>query len=314
MNSCLDPFLKKSGIVILDGAMATELERRGAILDDSLWSAKILMEAPHLIRQVHLDYFLAGADIAITATYQATFEGFEKRGLSRPEAGGLMRLSVELACEARDEFWSKKTNRAGRLKPLVAASVGPYGAFLADGSEYRGDYGLTVGELMDFHRSRMGVLAGAGADLLAFETIPCMEEAEALVKLLAEFPGQTAWLSFSCRDEKCLNHGEPIEEAVALANTSSQIIAVGVNCTPPGFVEGLLERASNFTEKPLLAYPNSGEGWDAVHKCWLPATAGNNWHELAACWQAAGAKLLGGCCRTTPEDIRKLAGLRSVFY
>jgi homocysteine S-methyltransferase len=314
MKTCLDPFLKKYGIVILDGALATELERLGAVLDDSLWSASILMKKPELIRQVHLDYFLAGADVATTASYQATFEGFEKLRLSKSQATDMMRLSVQLACEARDEFWSNKPNRAGRLKPLVAASVGPYGAFLADGSEYRGDYGLTVEELMDFHRPRMAVLASAGADLLAFETIPCMEEGVALVKLLAEFPGQTAWLSFSCRDEKCLNHGEPIEEAVVLANHSDQIIAVGVNCTSPVFVEGLLKRAAYFTEKPLLAYPNSGEGWDAIHKCWLPSSVEKNRKELALRWKAAGAKLLGGCCRTTPADIRKLTELRTVFH
>ena len=313
MSSVFEPFFEKCGLVILDGAMATELERRGAVLDDSLWSAKILLEAPELIRQVHLEYFLAGADVATTASYQATFEGYAKRGLGESQASGLMRLSVQLACEAREGFWSKESNRAGRLRPLVAASVGPYGAYLADGSEYRGDYGLTTEELMAFHRPRLAILANAGVDLLAFETIPCLEEAGALVKLLTEFPRQVAWLSFSCRDEKYLNHGETIEDAVALANESTQIVAVGVNCTRPEFVEGLLKRAAFFTQKPLLAYPNSGEGWDAAHRCWRPAPSETNWLDLARRWKTAGAKLIGGCCRTTPEDIRKLAEFRSNF-
>lgn len=305
------PFIEKYGIVILDGALATELERRGADLNDPLWSAKVLLESPQLIRQVHLDYFLAGADVATSASYQATFEGFSKRGTGREQAASLMRSSVRLACEAREEFWSKKENRAGRLRPLVAASVGPYGAYLADGAEYRGGYGLTEEALMAFHRPRLEVLADAGADLLAFETIPCMEEGRALVKLLAAFPGQAAWLSFSCRDEKSLNHGEPIEAAVALANSSPQIVAVGVNCTAPVFVEGLLKRAAIPAEKFLLAYPNSGEGWDAEGKCWLPAPVEKDVPGQARRWFAAGARLIGGCCRTTPDDIRELARLRS---
>ncbi len=152
-------FLGDGGVVILDGALATELEQRGANLNDALWSARILLEDPDLIRQVHYDYLVAGADVITTASYQATFEGFARRGLDHEQAAELMRLSVRLALEARDAFWAEPANRAGRVRPLVAASVGPYGAYLADGSEYRGDYGLSVAELMDFHRPRMAVLA-----------------------------------------------------------------------------------------------------------------------------------------------------------
>lgn len=305
----LEPFLRHFGIVLLDGGMATELERKSADLNDPLWSAKILIESPELIRQVHLEYLFAGADIISSASYQATFEGFERRGMSRAAAKELMQLSVQLACEARDEFWSQAEYRPGRLRPLVAASIGPYGAFLADGSEYRGDYGLTEEALMDFHRSRMEVLVNTGADILAFETVPCLEEGKAVVKLLQEFPGIFAWLSFSCRDEKSLNHGEPIEAAIDLANETSQIIAVGVNCTPPNFITGLLARAVRITQKPLVAYPNSGETWDANRKCWLPASGASDWPSLAIDWHKAGAKLIGGCCRTTPMDIHRLRKL-----
>lgn len=174
----IETLLQHQPVAIVDGALATELERRGSDLNDDLWSARVLMEQPELIRAVHLDYFHAGADFAITASYQATVEGFARRGLSRDEALALMQRSVQLAQDARDEFWADEKNRVGRLRPLVAGSVGPYGAFLADGSEYRGDYKLTKQELIDFHRPRVEALIAAGADLLACETIPCLIEAD----------------------------------------------------------------------------------------------------------------------------------------
>ncbi len=305
------PFLQASRVVILDGALATELERKGANLADPLWSARVLVESPELIRQVHLEYLLAGADVITTASYQASFEGFSQRGLSHSQAEQLFRLSVRLACEARDTFWSEAANREGRQRPLVAASIGPYGAFLADGSEYRGDYRLSEKALMDFHRPRLELLAGSEADLLAFETLPCLREGEALLRLLTEFPESQAWLSFSCRDDKSLNHGEPVEAAVALANSSIQIAAVGVNCTHPRFVSGLLRRAAAVSHKLLLAYPNSGEIWEPTQKCWLPAATPQNLAALAVAWYQAGARLIGGCCRTRPEDIGKLRKILS---
>ena len=302
----IQPFLDNQHSFIIDGALASELERRGANLQDDLWSAKLLLEEPDLIRSVHYDYFAAGADVAITSSYQASFEGFARRGLSTSEAEALMRLSVQLACEARNDFWSNTFDRRGRLRPLVAASVGSYGAFLADGSEYRGDYGLSLAELKGWHRPRLAVLADAGADLLACETIPCALEGEALVSLLHEFPGTFAWLSFSCCDERRLCHGEPFAEAVALADASDQVVAVGLNCTPPRFVAALLEQASGATSKPLLAYPNSGEAWDGDAKRWIPDDRLGSAAWPVQQWRVAGASLIGGCCRTTPDDIRAL--------
>lgn len=300
----VQPLLDANGVIILDGALATELERRGTDLNDPLWSARVLMEAPALISQVHLDYFRAGADVATTASYQATFPGFARRGLDQQQAAELMRLSVRLACKARDEYAQEV---ARPQPPLVAASIGPYGAYLADGSEYRGDYGLSVAELMAFHRPRMAVLAASGADLLACETIPSLAEGEAIVQLLAEFPNQYAWLSFSCRDEMRVCHGEPFATCAALANRSPQVVAVGVNCTAPRFVEALIRRAGAVTDKPLLAYPNSGEAWDAANHCWVPGTATPDFAAPTQLWYAAGARLIGGCCRTGPEDIRAMA-------
>src|SRR5215207_5733000 len=245
--------------LVIDGALATELERRGCDLKDKLWSAKILLEQPEIIKQVHLDYFKAGADCAITASYQATIEGFAKRGLNARESIALIQKSVRLAMEARDEFWADQANRRGRSKPFVAASVGPYGAFLADGSEYRGNYGLTEKELMDFHRPRMKALIEAGADILACETIPSLIEAQALAELLKEFPNTTAWVSFSARDEKHISEGQVFAECVRLLEGNTQIAALGINCTSPRYIPSLIRAAKQATNKPILTYPNSGE-------------------------------------------------------
>ncbi|MCB0579080.1 MAG: homocysteine S-methyltransferase [Phaeodactylibacter sp.] len=298
--------LQQQKAIILDGALATGLEARGARLDDALWSAKILLEQPAMIRRLHLDYFRAGADVATTASYQASFEGFRRRGLSHQEARGLMQRSVELAKEARELFWAEPDNRAGRIYPLVAASVGPYGAFLADGSEYEGRYGLSVPQLMDWHRPRLEALLAAGPDLLACETIPCPEEAEALLRLLEEFPEARAWLSFSCRDGRYLSQGEPLREVANMADGAEQVRAVGVNCTPPRYISPLLEEAAAATRKPLVAYPNSGERWDAARRCWIEGERESGFGTLPLEWFARGARLIGGCCRTGTGDVRRM--------
>jgi homocysteine S-methyltransferase len=215
-----------------------------------------------------------------------------------------MRLSVRLALEARDAFWADEANRKGRVRPLVAASVGPYGAYLADGSEYRGEYGLSLEELMAFHRPRLALLASSGADLLACETIPCRLEGEALVVLLAEFRETRAWLSFSCRSGSEVSDGGAFADCAALAGSSDQIMAVGINCTAPRYIEDLLHAARPVTAKPLLCYPNSGEAWDPLNNCWIGSTGITDFRTPAQRWYVAGARLIGGCCRTTPEDIR----------
>ena len=303
----IESILKKQGVMILDGALATELERRGADLNDPLWSAKVLLEQPELIKQVHLDYFAAGADCATTASYQATFEGFARRGLSYAEAADLMRLAVQLAVDARDEFWANPANRTNRPKPIVAASVGSYGAFLADGSEYRGGYGLTETELMDFHRPRLAVLADTPADVIAFETIPCLLEAQALAHLLAEFPETWAWLSFSAKDGEHISHGEKFADCAAWLDPFPQIAAVGINCTPPEFLPSLIESARAHTRKPIVVYPNSGESFSTADKSWHGEGTHAHYGDLSVNWHRAGADILGGCCRTTPADIAQIA-------
>ncbi|HUE99948.1 MAG TPA: homocysteine S-methyltransferase [Anaerolineales bacterium] len=301
--------------LVIDGALATELERRGYDLRDDLWSAKILLEQPESIKQVHLDYFKAGADCAITASYQATIAGFAKRGLNEKEAISLIQKSVKLALEARDEFWADESNRVGRSEPFVAASVGPYGAFLADGSEYRGNYGLTEKELMDFHRPRMKALieagadhsTGSGRDMLACETIPCLVEAQAIAKLLKEFPSITAWISFTARDEKHISEGQLLADCVKQLQDHPQIAAIGINCTSPEYIPSLIRAAKKTTKKPILVYPNSGETYDATKNDWNGDPVLDSFGEQAQVWYDAGARLIGGCCRTTPEDIRIIA-------
>ena len=246
------------GPLVLDGGMATELERRGADLRDPLWSARVLLEDPDLIRAVHADYFAAGADVAISASYQASFEGFARRGLGREEAAGLMRRSVELAREAAQEAGDDR---------IVAASVGPYGAVLADGSEYDGRYGLTVQELGDFHRPRIEVLLETGADVLAIETIPSILETEALVGILEELPDVAAWISFSCGDGAHISDGTSFSDAARLASSASGVVAVGVNCSPPIHVPALLSSAR--VDTPLLAYPNLGSAWIPATRTWV---------------------------------------------
>lgn len=302
----LRPILERDGVVILDGGLATQLEAQGNDLADRLWSARLLAEAPEEIVRAHLAYFRAGARVATTASYQATFEGFAERGIDHAEAARLIARSVELAAEARARHVAEVAPAdAGPL--LVAASIGPYGAMLADGSEYRGRYGRSVAQLRDFHRERMAVLAETEADLLACETIPELEEGIALVELLDETPDAVAWLSFSCADGGHLRSGVPIEEAVAVADGAQRVVAVGVNCTAPELVEELLSRAATVTAKPLVVYPNSGEGWDAVARAWTGGPGVGVDPPAARRWIARGARLVGGCCRVTPAQIALIA-------
>ncbi len=297
------PFLTTRGLVVVDGALATELESRGADLADPLWSARVLPEQPELIRQVHAEYVAAGADVAIAATYQATVQGFGARGIDRVHAEALMRLAVSLACDARDAYWSNPSHRVGRARPLVAASVGPYGAYLADGSEYRGNYALDDDALVAWHRDRFAVLAASGADLLACETIPCGAEARAMLRLLDEHPASRAWIAFSARDGEHLSSGEQFDELAALVGAHPQVVAVGINCTAPMHVPSLIRAARAVTDTPIIVYPNSGETYDAVAKRWTMPVARAPFAECAREWRDAGAVAIGGCCRTTPADI-----------
>jgi homocysteine S-methyltransferase len=303
------PFLEAQTALILDGGLATTLEDRGYDLEDDLWSARVLLEDPEAIGAVHRDFLDAGADIISTATYQATFPGFLKRGMDEGQARAQMELAVDLAVDARDEFWADPKNRPGRRRPLVAGSVGPYGAFLANGSEYSGNYGLSLEELISFHRDRWDILAAGPVDLLACETLPNLREARALLELLHQTPGRWAWFSFSCRDGSSLCDGSPFVQAVEMCSDSPQVAAVGVNCSSPEFISPLVTIGRKSTDKPLVVYPNSGEIYNPTNKSWGPDPGHPSIPELAEKWVFHGARAIGGCCRTGPGDIRELRHL-----
>jgi homocysteine S-methyltransferase len=294
----LQELLHRQGFVILDGGLASELERHGANLDDPLWSGKALLQTPELVEQVTYSYYEAGADVAVSASYQLTLPGLLAKGYTRAEAESTLRQSVALVRQA--------AARANRERLLAAASIGPYGAYLHNGSEYRGDYTLTRRQFQDFHRERLAILIACQPDVVAFETIPNALEAQALAELLTEFPGVTAWLSFSCHDEKHLSDGTPLREAIAAVADNPQIAAIGVNCTAPHLVSQLLEQAAGATTKPLVAYPNSGECYLPETKTWGHTSELETISAAAADWYRRGARLIGGCCRTTPDTIRAI--------
>jgi homocysteine S-methyltransferase len=288
-----------AGTLVLDGGLSNQLGAAGHDLSDELWSARLLADRPEAITEAHLAYFEAGADVAITSSYQATFEGFAKRGVDRERAAELLALSVELAREA-----AVRAHAKGVTRPLwVAASVGPYGAMLADGSEYRGRYGLTVDELARFHRPRLEVLAAARPDVLALETVPDADEADALLRAVRGL-GVPAWLSYSIAGDRT-RAGQPLEEAFALAADADEIIAVGVNCSAPEDVDGAVETAARVTGKPVVVYPNSGETWDAEARAWTGRATFTA--EQVEGWRTSGARLIGGCCRVGPGAITSIA-------
>ena len=284
-------------VLITDGGLATELETRGHDLSDALWSARLLVDAPEEIKAAHRAFFRAGAVIATTASYQASFDGFVSRGYGRRETARLLGRSVELAQAARDEVANDGRQR------WVAASVGPYGAALADGSEYRGRYGLSVAELRAWHRPRLEVLAESGPDVLALETVPDIDEAEALVSLVDGL-GVPAWLTYNI-DGEHTRAGQPMGEAFAVAVDVPEIVAVGVNCCAPADATAAVTMAREVTGKPVIVYPNSGEGWDHQRHQWIgpPRFVG----DLAHQWVGAGARVVGGCCRVRPADIAEIA-------
>jgi homocysteine S-methyltransferase len=284
------------GAVVLDGGLSNQLEAQGCDLSDALWSARLLADAPRQIEAAHAAYARAGAQVLITSSYQATFEGFARRGVGRREAAGLLARSVELA---------RGAGAAADREVWVAASVGPYGAMLADGSEYRGRYGLSVRELERFHRPRIEALVAAGPDVLALETVPDMDEAEALLGAV-EGCGVPLWLSYSISGDRT-RAGQELAQAFALAAGRDEVIAVGVNCCEPGDADAAVELAAAVTGKPVVVYPNSGEQWDAAERGWRGSATYDP--SKVRDWVAAGARLAGGCCRVGPREIAGLARL-----
>lgn len=308
----LSDLVAARGVAILDAGLATSLQALGLALDDALWSARVLLDEPEAIVAVHGEHIAAGADIVTTASYQATLPGLFARGLDHAAAIAVLRRATDLAIEARDEA-ARSPALHDRSRPLVAASVGSYGAYLADGSEYRGDYDrVDATALARFHRERLKVVAEK-ADLVACETIPCLREARVLAELLSASAGPPAWVSFQCRDDRHTARGEPIEAAARALEDAPRVVAIGVNCVAPSLVEPLVRRIAGATDRLVVAYPNSGETYRdrgpargfAGH-----AVSAADFAALAARWHAAGARIIGGCCRTTAAHIAALAAWR----
>lgn len=330
MPCSFDAFLRSQGFLLLDGGLATELERAGHDLANPLWSAKVLVEDPGAVEAAHTAYLQAGADCVTAATYQATFEGLAANGVTRTEAEAILKGAVGLAVRACDRFWTDRANRtwpalrstraspeqpAGRTRPFVAASIGPYGAFLADGSEYCGNYGASPAFLADFHRARLRVLADSPAAILACETIPSFTEARVLAGLVEETTDKPAWFTFTCRETygsdrrthaPRLSDGTPVHEVAAWADEATGVFALGVNCTAAHLLPPIVGTMAAVTRKPIIAYPNGGGEWDAVTKTWGRVNGEPDWGAACRSWVAQGAAAVGGCCRVGPEAIRKM--------
>lgn len=294
--------LDLEGLCLLDGAMATELERRGCDLSGPLWSAQVLESAPGLVATVHREYLEAGADCLVSASYQVSEEGFREVGRGPAAAAQALRTAVEIAIDARNAYQARRPR-----KIWIAAGLGPYGAALHNGAEYHGNYSIGFEELVAFHNRRLAILQETSADFVAFETIPSEEEARAVLVALGQFPSLAACISFTCRDSRHLAHGESLRATARLLNRERQVVAIGVNCVHPRLVLPLIEELVSATGKPSAVYPNSGEIWDAARRCWTGESAAGRFAEMALEWRAAGAQWIGGCCRTGPEQIRAMA-------
>ena len=289
--------------VVLDGAMSTPLERLGADTNNDLWTAKALIDNEELVYEVHKMYFEAGADLIITDTYQANVQAFEKVGYSEKEARNLIKKAVKIAQKARDDY----ENRTGKHN-YIAGTIGPYGAYLANGSEYRGDYELSVEEYQQFHLPRIEELVNAGVDILAIETQPKLDEVLAILELLKEkYPQQKVYVSYTLSDDDTISDGTPLPRAIHALEDYSQVIAVGINCVKLELVEPALKNMKEITDKHLIVYPNSSAVYDPKSKTWSQPKTSATFEELIPNWYEAGARIIGGCCTTGPKEIKTVA-------
>lgn len=307
MRQDLTKILTTSQLLITDGAAGTHLEAMGCDLNDELWTAKILKDRPQLIKQLHRDYFQAGADFGGSVSYQATIEGYMNKGLSRAESVDLIKASASLLLEARQEWWESEGKTQNRRYPLAAASIGPYGAFLADGSEYRGDYQLSNQALRQFHQERIEILWEQGVDLIAAETIPRLDEALVIAEIVQQL-GAKCWITFSAMNESQICNGQEISECIRALEPFDCVVAVGVNCTAPQYIGGLVERVNKVTDKPIVVYGNLGNSYDPDSKTWCEhdKPGAMSYLDYAKHWKNLGAKIIGGCCGTTPKEIKQI--------
>jgi homocysteine S-methyltransferase len=289
--------------LLIDGGLSNVLEAQGYDLNHTLWTARLLDQKPEAIIQAHLAYLEAGAQCITTASYQASIPGLINAGYSQADAQKLIRKSVYLSEAAIRQFLDKHPDTD---RPLIAASIGPYGAYLADGSEYRGAYSISDTNLREFHEERIHLLADTTADLLAVETIPSYTEARVLAAILTSVQ-KPVWVSFSCKDEAHINDGTKLEKVVSLFEDHPTVFALGANCTRPEYISGILQtiKASGVQQK-IIVYPNSGEAYHAKSKTWLTLSEPLSLGTMAQTWIKDGADIIGGCCRLGPEHIRQI--------
>ena len=313
MGRQLEDILQKEKIMVIDGSMSTALEALGADLNNSLWTASVLMNEPELVRQVHYDYFKAGADCGLTCSYQATIPGLMEYGCSEEEAEELIVRSVTLLKEARDAWWKEEGNSSSRPYPLCLASIGPYGAYLADGSEYTGNYSMDHDTLWNFHYRRMKLLHEAGADILLIETQPALKEALVAAEI-AESLDADYWISFSCLNGTHTCAGDPVKEcAEILSKDHPHLKMIGINCTKPEYIVSLIKELKKGTDLPIGVYPNSGEVYDPSTKTWMANETGIDFGSYAFSYMTAGASAVGGCCTTIDKHIRQVADAREKY-
>ena len=306
----LKDLFDKKRLLVVDGSMSTALEGLGCRLNDRLWTARVLAERPELVKEVHLQYLRAGADLHITASYQATIPGLTENGYTNEEAEEIIRRSVRMFREAREEWWQQEGKESGRPYPICGGAIGPYGAYLADGSEYRGGYDISDEDLDTFHRRRMELLWEEGADLLLIETQPTFREALVCAKA-AEDLGAPYWISFSCKDGKHICEGDRIRDcAKVLSQGHPGLCMIGVNCTAPMFIESLIREIRSGTDLPIAVYPNSGETYDPVTKTWHGKEGQRPFGDCARDYYLAGASAAGGCCTTVESHIRQVNAVR----
>ena len=295
MTGVVVPGLLREPFTVVDGGLSTSLEELGHHPDGALWTAQLVIDRPEVIVAAHRRFVEAGADVVISSSYQASVDGFERAGLDRAAAVAALASTTELARRSGAEF--------------VAASIGPYGAYLADGSEYRGDYAASWADVRSFHRERLEILAGTGADVFAVETIPTVAEAEIVLDELRRVGSPPAWLTFTCADQRTTCGGEPIGDAIAAVQGAANLVAIGLNCTDPRHVTSLLVAARERTDLPFVVYPNHGRAWDAEAKCWI-GDGDDHVATRAGEWVALGARLIGGCCGVGADGVHSLAEVR----
>ena len=313
MHASIDDILAKNKIMVIDGSMSTALAALGCDLNNKLWTAAALDKEPQLIKRVHEDYFKAGADCGITCSYQATIPGFMNAGYTYEQSEVLIKRSVEIFKSARESWWLGEGKCSGRSYPLCLAAVGPYGAYLADGSEYRGRYGVSDDTLRDFHKHRMELLVEAGADMLLIETQPSMQEVR-VITALAEEMGIDYWVSFSCSDGRHISEGDLIRDCAAELGTGHpHLKMIGVNCVAPKFISELTDEIRSACSIPVGVYPNSGETYDPATKTWHGDADGKSFGDYAYEWMQHGASAVGGCCQTVAKHITEVYKARARF-